>query len=400
MNRKIALLTLALVIILLISALVVFENSIPKGEASPSPFYVGIEFGYGNASDCNALVDKVKNYTNLLVISSTNITQSEALLNATCDYAYNAGLHLIVFFPQSDTIYSNTGGGSYHPYLWGMKAKDKYGPYFLGSYIYDEPGGEVLDKAAGALNINYISNSGSGAAYPISTDYKSAANNFATNARNQMDAYLYCAKKTGTSIMTADYGLYWFDYLSGYHVVLAQIGWNNSFAQNIALVRGAATLQNKDWGIVITWKYNAPPYLDNGSEIFSQMRTAYECGAKYIVLFNYYENDQNPYGTMKDEHFLALENFWNEVVKNPNEIQGSVAAETALVLPNNYGWGMRWKEDKIWGVMEPDQNSLQIWDSLQKALANNGFHLDITYDNPTLQVTGKYQQILYWNQTK
>jgi hypothetical protein len=202
-----------------------------------------------------------------------------------------------------------------------------------------------------------------------------------------------------TRVFTSDYALYWFDYLSGYNVVLAQIGWNNSFAQNIALVRGAAKLQSKDWGIDITWKYNSPPYLDNGSEIFSQMRTSYECGAKYIVLFNYYENDENPYGTLKDEHFLALENFWNEVVKNPNEIPGSTAADAALVLPKNYGWGMRWKEDKIWGIMKPDQNSLQIWDSLQNALANNGLHLDIVYTDPTFQVTGKYAQIIYWNQT-
>jgi len=204
---------------------------------------------------------------------------------------------------------------------------------------------------------------------------------------------------SSTRVFTSDYALYWFDYLSGYNVILAQIGWNNSFAQNIALARGAAKLQSKDWGVDITWKYNSPPYLDNGSEIFNQMRTSYECGAKYIVLFDYYENNENPYGTLKDEHFLALENFWNKVVQNPNEILGSTEAEAALVLPKNYGWGMRWKEDNIWGVMKPDQNSPQIWNSLQNALANNGLHLDIVYDDPTFQVTGKYAQIIYWNQT-
>jgi hypothetical protein len=103
------------------------------------------------------------------------------------------------------------------------------------------------------------------------------------------------------------------DYLSGYDGILAHIGWNLSLTQQIALVRGAAKLQNRDWGIVITWKYNKLHYLDNKTKIFTQMRTAYEAGAKYFVLFNYYEEGGNPYGTMQPENFQALEDFWNNV---------------------------------------------------------------------------------------
>ncbi|MEM2910973.1 MAG: hypothetical protein QW146_00525 [Candidatus Bathyarchaeia archaeon] len=44
---------------------------------------------------------------------------------------------------------------------------------------------------------------------------------------------------------TSDYALYWFDYLAGYDVVLAQFGWNHTTAQDIALIIGAAYLQNK-----------------------------------------------------------------------------------------------------------------------------------------------------------
>ena len=226
-------------------------------------------------------------------------------------------------------------------------------------------------------------------------DINEAAERFSARNQNNIE-YL---KSNSTKIFTSDYALYWFDYLAGYDVVLAQIGWNNTFAQQIALARGAAKLQNTDWGIVITWKYDKTPYLDTGTEILNQMRTAYECGAKYIVLFNYYEDETNPYGTMEDEHFLALENFWNKVVKNPDVIRGSIKAETVLVLPKNYGWGMRWQEDKIWGVMEPDENSQQIWNLLQKNLTNNGLHLDIVYDDSRFPLTGKYQQIYNWNQT-
>lgn len=205
--------------------------------------------------------------------------------------------------------------------------------------------------------------------------------------------------KSSNRVFTSDYALYWFDYLKGYDVVLAQIGWNISSAQQIALVRGAANLQNKNWGAVITWKYNRPPYLDSGPEIFNQMLTAYESGAKYIILFNSYEGEANSYGTMKDEHFTALENFWNNVLKNSEVVHSSKKADTVLILPKNYGCGMRWKEDKIWGIFQPDEKSHQIWNSLQKTLANNSSYIDIVYDDPDFPITGKYQHLYYWNQT-
>lgn len=202
-----------------------------------------------------------------------------------------------------------------------------------------------------------------------------------------------------TKVFTSDYALYWFDYIAGYDVVLSQIGWNISVPQQIALARGAANLQNRSWGAVISWKYDTPPYLDSGTEIFNQMRTAYETGAKYIILFNYYEGEENPYGTLKEEHFITLQDFWNKVFKNPDEIHGSTKAETALVLPKNYGCGLRWQEDKIWGVLLPDENSRQILNVVQSSVAKKGFLLDIIYDDSEFPTTGKYQQIIYWNQT-
>lgn len=226
-------------------------------------------------------------------------------------------------------------------------------------------------------------------------DINEAAERFDTHYDNSIE-YL---KSNSTKVFTSDYVLHWFDYLAGYDVVLAQIGWNNTFAQQIGLVRGAAKLQNKEWGIIITWKYDKLPYLDSGPEILNQMQTAYECGAKYIVLFNYYEHDNNPYGTMNEEHFLALENFWTDVLKNPEIIHGSIEAEAVLVLPKNYGWGMRWQEDKIWGVFESDEESKQIWGSLQKALRIEGLNLDIVYADSDFPVAGKYQQVYDWAQT-
>ena len=173
-----------------------------------------------------------------------------------------------------------------------------------------------------------------------------------------------------------------------------------SLTQQIALVRGAAKLQNRDWGIVITWKYNKPPYLDNRTEIFSQMRTAYEAGAKYFVLFNYYEEGGNPYGTMQPEHFQALEDFWNNVVKNLHITQGSIKADSVLVLPKNYGWGMRGSQDKIWGIFNPADKTQQLWDLLQTTLQNHGLKTDVVYEDTEYSLTEEYQNIYHWTQDK
>jgi len=86
-------------------------------------------------------------------------------------------------------------------------------------------------------------------------------------------------------------------------------------------------------------------------------------------------------------------------VKNPAVIQGSIKAEAALVLPKNYGWGMRTKEDKIWAFWEPDNKSQQIWTISRHLLTQYCLSLDIVYDDPAFPVTGKYPQIYYWNQT-
>jgi hypothetical protein len=205
--------------------------------------------------------------------------------------------------------------------------------------------------------------------------------------------------ETAIPAFIADYALYWFDYKAGYDVVLASFGWNHTLAQDIALVRGAAKLQNKEWGAIITWKYNHQPYLDSGEEIYDQMRMAYEAGAEYVVIFNYAEDMEGPYGTLQEEHFAALERFWNEVVQFPKVKHGSVKAEAVLVLPENYGWGMRTPEDKIWGLGGPDEKSQQIWQLSRNLLEQYNTRLDIVYDDSEFTVTGKYPQIIYWNQT-
>ena len=200
-------------------------------------------------------------------------------------------------------------------------------------------------------------------------------------------------------IFTSDYALYWWDYKAGYDMTLAQLGWNNTVNQEIGLVRGAANLQNKSWGTIITWKYMQPPYLPDGDEMFNQLRASYEAGAKYSIIFNYAKDMNGTYGTLQEEHFQALERFWRDVVKNPFVGHGSAKAEAALVLPKDFGWGMRNPSDNIWGLWNANATSQQIWTQLQSKLAQYGSKLDIVYEDPASPVAGKYRQIYYWNQT-
>jgi hypothetical protein len=206
-------------------------------------------------------------------------------------------------------------------------------------------------------------------------------------------------KSKNATFFTSDYALYWWDYLSGFDFVLAQLGWNNTAAQEIGLVRGAANMQGKSWGTIITWTYRDEPYLASGDTIYEQMKLSYECGAEYVVVFNYAEDMDGLYGILQEEHLQAMEQFWTNVVQNSEVVHGGIEAEAALVLPQSYGWAMRNPNEPIWGIWDTDEESEQIWNLLQDNLAQYGPHLDIVYDSTEFPVTGKYSQIVYWNQT-
>jgi hypothetical protein len=197
---------------------------------------------------------------------------------------------------------------------------------------------------------------------------------------------------------TSDYGLYWFDYLGGYDVVLAEFGWNHTDIQHMGLVRGAANLQGKSWGAMLTWKSDKAPYLASGEEMYNQMALAFNGGAEYVAVFNYSPKGDGV-GLLQDEHYKALERFWNEHVVPNNGKAQNVKAEASLILPKNYGWGMRNPDDTVWGFWKADANSTQVWSTLQEALKKYGEKLDIVYDDSTYQVAGRYSQNLFWNQT-
>ena len=92
---------------------------------------------------------------------------------------------------------------------------------------------------------------------------------------------------------------------------------------------------------------------------------------------------------MREEHFEALERLWNDVTLEQETVQGSTKAEHVLVLPTNYGYGMRRPDDKIW-YWEADEKTTQIWDYTRKLVSQYGLKLDITYYDTEFPVTNQY----------
>ena len=404
-------LSLILIVILLIATVSLLVSYTQSSNSPKDPVYVGVAYGGNTTIGAKLLIDRTKGYTNLFVLDSgiNPISSNQTAVEEICDYATNAGLNIIV----------NLGTWTRENWPWQIQffnsSKEKYGDKFLGAYYDDEVGGIPLDwdwptfftqNSSLFYGANRLSLKDIHYKLEMANITGTQPDNYTIEAQffNQLlegNRGHNDLKRYNITTFTSDYVLYWFDYLGGYDTLFTQLGWNESINEQISLIRGAATMQNKDWGAIITWKYTQPPYLDTGANIYNQMETAYNAGAKYIILFDLvfdpYNATDNPYGTMTTEHFQALQQFWNQVVtkSTPN----SAHAEAALVLPNDYGWGMRSVNDKIWGFWGPDDKSPLIWNNTQTLLNKYGLHLDIIYDDPAFPIQGNYSKVYYWNQT-
>ena len=136
-----------------------------------------------------------------------------------------------------------------------------------------------------------------------------------------------------------------------------------------------------------------------GQEMLDDMMVSYETGADYIIIFNYPTDPPgNPYGILTDEHFEAMQQFWDYMQHTPEDY-GKTVAEAVLVLPENYAWGMRNPEDRIWGYWGADEKSQQIWNIYYELLDCYGLSLDIVYEDHHFPVADIYQEIIYWNCT-
>lgn len=379
--KRVPLILSVIVLVLIGLTLIVsadwFTTPTPQSEKE---FYVGAEYAYGsNPQEVKALVDKVKDYTNLLVLGSSDLTFNESALTESCDYIAQAGLHFIIMFTDI-TLYD------YNTSVWTSDAREKYGGLFLGIYRYDEPGGIQLDQPVERPYSIMV---------PNADNYSDAASKYTTYMYYHVDYYhLYF---DNISVITADYGLYWFDYKASYDTILAEFVWNQSRLTPIALCRGAAESQGKDWGIIITWKYDQAPFLESGEELYNDLCLAYESGAKYAVVFSY--PVVGDYGILTEEHFDALKRFWGSI--QDNQTFGVNSAEVVYVLPKDYGFGFRNPEDTIWGIFKADDLSAKIWNDVKILEGYYGSRFNVIYDDGLEyeKINQTYNRVYFWNET-
>ena len=109
-----------------------------NNQTSQSGFHFGVSFCGNTTAQAKLLIDKVKSFTNLFVVQSGPVSTNETAMNEIIDYAVASGLDAIASF------------GYFNPqYPWQIPwldyAKTQWGSHLLGIYLYDEPGGNVLD---------------------------------------------------------------------------------------------------------------------------------------------------------------------------------------------------------------------------------------------------------------
>jgi hypothetical protein len=439
-KQKILFVTILLIVLIVTSAILLIPYN--SQQNTDTSVFVGVSYGGNSVSDAKQLIDKVKSYTNLFILQSGNLQRDFNSINEIGDYAIDAGLYFMPYF--GNYVEASLS-------VWLDNAKQRWGDRMLGIYYRDELCGKLLDDYSvftdpatgdtirktrygdvvvektngvtihyefdGNINMYEPINNNEGiytTYYPNGTITNQQPGGKASTTYRQLNAnrpfkndddvakiFLTRTEQeftfltNSTTVISSDYALYWYSYKAGYDVVLTQLGWNFSINQQISLCRGAAVTQEKDWGVILTWRYTTPPYLDSGDAIYNQLKTSYECGAKYLMLFDFYEdNSSSPYGTLKNEHFNALKRFWRDVVQNPNVVHGIIKADTVLVLPMNFGGGLRWREDAIWGIFKHNETSGKMWDLTYSSLNTHGYALDITYDDPAYSLSSEYKTII------
>jgi len=216
--------------------------------------FVGVDVGFGDANTVYTVANAIFGYANLIIIGSTDITSNTTQLTEICNYLYQKGFYFIVFFGFSNmtgTLFPPSGP---NPSFFQM-ASSRWDAKFLGAYIFDEVGGYQLDLPPRDPD------------KPVSkaTNYTDATTHYIINVQTYLYLYrdVYFSAPQMTQY-TSDFGLYWYDYLSGYDEVFSEIFGSQNDQIAVSLCRGAAESLGKDWGAILTF---SPPNYSNSSHI-------------------------------------------------------------------------------------------------------------------------------------
>ena len=361
---------------------------IRKPSVEPEVF-VGMDIGYGDEQTAIKLIDKVANYINLIILGSLEVTMDTEALTRVCDHLYQKNLYFIIYIASAEQGYTPPRGPSSEFFV---QAAQKWSHKFLGVYIFDEVAGKLLD---GAHSVDVTN----------ATNYNDAATIYTHHLDFYLDNITQYYQNAEFPVFTSDYALYWYNYLAGYDVVFAEFVGTNSRQIAAGLCRGAAKTLNKDWGIIITWSH-LESFVEDPDQLYHDMVLAYQNGAKYIIVFNspgFDDDGAHPplteYGALTSQHLEKMQQFWNYLQTQPKT--DNYPANTAYVLPSDYGSGLRGPEDKIWGKWEADSISPQILSDIDLLLQTHVLYLDIVYETQigNTPINLPYDKLLFWNGT-
>ncbi len=378
-----------LILLLLVSVFAGACFSVSKATAQAGdtlPLFFGVDVAIGDLEQTKQLIDNISAYTNFFIIGCS-YDYNTTTLSIISDYVYAKGLNFLVF----------TDDPHYPTQEWFNYASQTYGENFMGIYFYDEAGGKQIDQAK----------------YPAvlsAENYSDAADKYVRMMSWWLgnDTYIPSLGFVNKSSLplfnndypfyTSDYALYWWDYQAGYDTVFAEFGerggnWTYSRQLNVALCRGAATVHNTDWGVMITWSTVEPPYMESGAKLYDDMVLAYQNGAKYIIVFD--TNEGWTENVLMQEHLDAMKQFWEYAQNNPRP-QNTTNLRTAAVLPEDYAYSFRGPTDRVWGLWQADDLTVDLSSNVLKLLEVYGGSLDLIYPSANQNNLG-YGQVISWN---
>lgn len=392
MNTRTILAVAALLVFVLLVTVVGVYLLFQKPNGKPAVF-IGVDVGYGDANDVYTIANAVSGYANLIIIGSTEVTANTTELTNVCDYLYQRGFYFIVYVGFSDVSAYFPPQGPAPSFF--LMANSRWGAKFLGAYMFDEAGGKQLDL---------LPNNPDRPA-PTASNYSDVAAHFIVDVQTYLSLYkdvYYSVPQM--KLFTSDYGLYWYDYLSSYDVVFAEFLGNQIQNQlAVSLDRGAAESQGKDWGAIITFSGSSlhlPSYTN--INLYDEMLLAWQNDAKYIVVFDSPgagHSVTTPYGVLTGDYLNEMKNFWNYAQDHqPPKLD---PAQTAYVLPMDYGYGFSGPNDTIWGLWPADALSPIIWNDTNNLLTTYGMKLDIVYETKTddVPINLQYKTLIFWNGT-
>ena len=120
--RKVWLLGLVALLVSAIALPAVYVYNQAETVSASDDFFFGVSFGGNTSSQAKLLIDKVKNYTNLFIVNSWEISgaANETALNEVCEYAINANLNVMVYFNFVYYNYTEDFGNIYNASSWDL----------------------------------------------------------------------------------------------------------------------------------------------------------------------------------------------------------------------------------------------------------------------------------------